>query len=105
MVRSVVVGEGDIVHAGLVLRAEMERDDARRIGLQGEIGEVEPLLAGRDGLGAAEVAGGSREIDTRLWRAAPPFVLLEPLFGLADGGQVMVEPTSVGVAEARVHRL
>src|SRR5207244_910120 len=34
VVRSIVMGERDVVHARLVLRAEMERNDAGRIGLQ-----------------------------------------------------------------------
>ena len=30
------MGEGDAVHAGLILRAEKQRDDPGRIGLQGQ---------------------------------------------------------------------
>ena len=98
VMRGVVVADVHALNLRLVLRAEPERNGARAVGLKREMHEVIPLAAAFDELRAAELLR-RLHVELRLWRELPGFVLLQLLFGLADGGDIQVEALAVLAAE------
>src|SRR6478752_354643 len=96
--------EGDPGDLRTLLRAQPERNDARGVGLQGEMNDVVPLARALDQLRTAEVAGWGRKIDVRLGRGAPVFILLQRVLSLADRSQKQIEALAIVVAHSGIDR-